>query len=47
MARKTNMAKRGNDDEAPKMKDIIIVLLIAALLVTLSYIGWYKFGWFH
>jgi hypothetical protein len=33
--------------EAPGWKDFVIVLLAAALLIGLSWIAWFKFGWFH
>ena len=34
-------------DEAPTWKDFLIVLVVVALLIGLSWIAWFKFGWFH
>lgn len=33
--------------EAPGWKDFLIVLLAAAVLIGLSWVAWFKFGWFH
>jgi len=37
--------KRG--DEAPRLKDFILVLVAVALLIAFSWLAWFKFGWFH
>jgi hypothetical protein len=34
-------------DEAPRLKDFIIVLVIVLVLIVSSWIAWFKFGWFH
>jgi hypothetical protein len=34
-------------DEAPTLKDFLIVLLVTAILIALSWIAYYKLGWFH
>lgn len=34
-------------DEAPRLKDFIIVIVVTAILIALSWIAYYKFGWFH
>lgn len=34
-------------DEAPGWKHLIIVIIITGLLITFSWIAWFKFGWFH
>jgi len=34
-------------DEAPRPKDFIIVLVIVVVLIAVSWIAWFKFGWFH
>lgn len=33
--------------EAPRLKDFLIVLVIALLLIAFSWIAYYKFHWFH
>lgn len=34
-------------DEAPGLKQVIIVLVVVALLIAVSWIAWFKLGWFH
>lgn len=34
-------------DEAPGWKHVIIVLVAIAVLIAISWITWFKFGWFH
>jgi hypothetical protein len=34
-------------DEAPRLKDFLIVFITVAILIALSWIAYYKFGWFH
>ncbi len=34
-------------DEAPRLKDLIIVVVVFAVLTLLSWIAYYKFGWFR
>ena len=34
-------------DEAPGCKDFVIVILAIGILIALSWIAWFKFGWFH
>jgi hypothetical protein len=44
------MAKERRDqfgDEAPRWKELIIVLVAALLLIAFAWISWFKFGWFH
>ena len=43
--RKDEKPKMG--DEAPRWIHMIIVLVIAVLLIAISWITWFKFGWFH
>lgn len=33
--------------EAPGLKHIIIVIVAVGVLIGLSWIAWFKFGWFH
>ena len=34
-------------DEAPGWKHVIIVIVGLALLIAVSWIAWFKLGWFH
>jgi len=34
-------------DQAPRLKDLIIVIAVVAILTFLSWLTYYKFGWFH
>jgi len=34
-------------DEAPRLKDFIIVLIIVLIMIAFSWIAYFKFGWFH
>lgn len=34
-------------DEAPSFKDMLFVLLVILILVLLSWIAYFKFGWLH
>jgi len=34
-------------DEAPRLKDFVIVITIAAILMFFSWLTYYKLGWFH
>lgn len=34
-------------DQAPQWKDIVIVVIIAAMLIAFSWAALFKFGWFH
>jgi|KBSSwiStaDraftv2_1062776.scaffolds.fasta_scaffold6008835_1 hypothetical protein len=34
-------------DEAPTWKHMVIAFLLVGLLIALSWIAWFKFGWFH
>jgi hypothetical protein len=34
-------------DEAPGLKHVIIVFVVLALLIAVSWIAWFKLGWFH
>jgi hypothetical protein len=34
-------------DEAPRLKDLIIVIIVVAVLTLLSLFTYYKLGWFH
>jgi hypothetical protein len=34
-------------DEAPGVKDFLIVLLIVAVLIAFAWMAYYKFGWLH
>ncbi len=34
-------------DEAPRWKDFLLVIVVAALLIAFSWLAWFKFGWFH
>jgi hypothetical protein len=33
--------------DAPGWKHVIIVLVVTGVLIALSWIAWFKFGWFH
>ncbi len=39
--------KQRMGDEAPGWKEMILVLAVTGLLIVLSWIAWFKFGWFH
>jgi hypothetical protein len=44
------MKKNGESrlgDEAPGLKDLVIVLLVVLAIIAFSWIAWFKFGWFH
>ncbi len=43
---KTNKPDRLGD-EAPELKDYLIVFGAVALLIAFGWVSWYKFGWFH
>jgi hypothetical protein len=34
-------------DEEPEWKHVIIIIIVTAMLIALSWITWCKFGWFH
>jgi hypothetical protein len=34
-------------DEAPRVKDFIIVITVVVILLLLSWVTYYKLGWFH
>jgi hypothetical protein len=34
-------------DEAPRLKDLIIVVVVVAVLTLLSLFAYHKLGWFH
>jgi len=34
-------------DEAPTWKEFVIVILVVAILIAISWVTWFKFGWFH
>ena len=34
-------------DEAPRLKDLIIVIIVVAILTLISWVTYYKLGWFH
>jgi len=34
-------------DEAPTWRDLVIVIVAVALLIAISWVTWFKFGWFH
>lgn len=34
-------------DEAPRLKDLIIVIVVVAILTLISWVTYYKLGWFH
>ncbi len=34
-------------DEAPGWEHILIVIAVVAVIIILSWITWFKFGWFH
>ena len=37
----------GLGDEAPKVKDFVIVLIVVLAIIAFSWVAWFKFGWFH
>ncbi len=44
------MKKNGESrlgDEAPRLKDFVIVVLVVLAIIAFSWIAWFKFGWFH
>jgi hypothetical protein len=34
-------------DEAPSLKDFIIVVVVAVVIIAFFWIAYHKFGWFH
>jgi hypothetical protein len=34
-------------DEAPRLKDFILVIIIVALVIAAFWLAWFKLGWFH
>lgn len=47
MIKDKNIRSKQYGDEAPRLKDFLIVLFIVAALIAFSWIAYYKFGWFH
>ena len=45
--KKDNSKSEKLGDEAPGLKDFIIVVIVFLSLVAFSWIAWFKFGWFH
>lgn len=43
----TKEFKQKQGDEAPQWKDILVVIITVAALIAVSWITWFKFGWFH
>jgi len=43
--KKDDRSKLG--DEAPRLKDFLMVLITVAILMSISWIAYFKFGWFH
>ena len=41
------MEKFKSGDEAPRAKDFLMVLLVFLVLIALSWIAYFKFGWLH
>jgi hypothetical protein len=37
----------GSGPEGPGLKHVLIVLVAAGILIGLSWIAWFKLGWFH
>lgn len=47
MTNEKNMEKGKMGDEAPSAKDFLMVLLVILVLIALSWITYFKFGWLH
>lgn len=47
MTREKNINQMKIGDEAPSFKDMLFVLLVILILVLLSWIAYFKFGWLH
>jgi hypothetical protein len=44
---KPDRKKEKLGDEAPELKHFLIVFGVVAVLIALSWISWFKLGWFH
>ncbi|MGZ8524307.1 MAG: hypothetical protein ACXWV1_07750 [Chitinophagaceae bacterium] len=42
-----NKQYRNSGDEAPTLKQFLMVILITALLIAFFWVAYNKFGWFH
>jgi hypothetical protein len=47
MIREKNIEKNNYGDETPRWKDILVVIIVFGLITALSWIAWFKLGWFH
>lgn len=47
MKKENNIGKNKRDDWLPTWKDVLVVLLVFLLLLSLCWIAYFKFGWFH
>ena len=34
-------------DEVPRLKDFLLILAVILVLTVISWVGYYKFHWFH
>lgn len=45
--KKQNIEKAKSDEEIPTWKDVLGVIMIFLVLLSLCWIAYFKFGWFH
>ena len=39
--------KTGLGSREPRLKDFLLEVMVVGLLIAMSWIAWFKFGWFH
>lgn len=47
MKTENNIQKNYYGDNAPGVKDVLIVILVVLVLIVLDWIAYFKFGWLH
>jgi hypothetical protein len=47
MLKDKNIRSNLYGDEAPSVKDFLIVLLVVAALIVFAWIAYFKLGWLH
>ena len=47
MANEENIKKKYYGDETPRGKDILIPIVVIMVIIALSWIAYFKFGWFQ
>jgi hypothetical protein len=47
MMKEKNIGLKDYGDEAPTLRDFLVVIIAVAVLIALDWIAYFKMGWFH